>query len=107
MVGNGFVQVFNGLVNHLYLGPAVCRGNQLGNFGRYLLSGERFVDFFHMIHHLFLRQFFLRFALQVYLIDDAGHFVFFQQFYGSNKCHEIPQFGHINAIAVRITDLWG
>ena len=70
------------------------------------LIGKGGIDFLHVIHHLFFRQSYLIFRFPVGGSNHILHIPLFQKLDGSFESDKFAHLRHIDAVIVRITNLW-
>ena len=78
---------------------------QFGYLVGNLLVGERFVNVFHIIHNLFLRQILLFFCLLVGFLNYGLHIFLLKQCNCRLERNKFTHSRHINAVAVGVADL--
>ena len=100
------MQIFDALIDNLNFGVDIGGRYYLGNFSRNLLGGKWFVNLLHVVNNLLFGQVLLCFTFFVNSVYHLLHLVFLQQHNGSLKGHEVVESGHVDAITIRVSNLW-
>ena len=106
MVWYSCMQSFYRLEYYLYRCRHSFRSEHLYYLTIYLLNCERLVDCTYSIFHIFLRLLQFSLAVLVGLIKDVEQVAFLEQLYCCTEHTELFQTRHVNAIVIRIANLW-
>lgn len=106
MVGDGFVQTFDVLMNDLYLSVDIGGGEHLCDFSSYLPVGEWRVDGLHAVGLLGVGVALHLDAPAVGVVEQRVHSALTYQLHRGAECTEFGHARHVDAVAVGVSYLW-
>ncbi len=106
MVGDGFVQTFDVLIDDLYLSVDIGGCEHLCDFSSYLPVGEWRVDGLHAVGLLGVGVALHLDAPAIGVVDQRVHSALTYQLHCGAECTEFGHARHVDAVAVGVSYLW-